>query len=66
MTEREQDLVILWREAGGPEVVPPSRKGFGSRLIQLGLTGTGGVELSYNKSGLAATIKAPLFEVQQS
>lgn len=66
VTEREQDLVILWREAGGPEVVPPSRKGFGSRLIQLGLTGTGGVELSYNKSGLAATIKAPLFEVQQS
>ncbi|WP_136685761.1 GAF domain-containing protein [Falsirhodobacter xinxiangensis] len=64
--EDVQDLVILWREAGGPEVVPPVRRGFGSRLIQLGLTGTGGVDLSYELSGLEATIRAPFVEVQQS
>jgi two-component sensor histidine kinase len=27
-------LKIVWRESGGPTVAPPSRSGFGSKLIQ--------------------------------
>jgi two-component sensor histidine kinase len=30
-------LQLHWRESGGPEVVPPSRRGFGSRLLEGGL-----------------------------
>ncbi|WP_435170032.1 GAF domain-containing protein [Falsirhodobacter sp. 1013] len=66
VSEGERDLVVVWQEAGGPEVHPPTRKGFGSRLIQMGLTGTGGVELSYDPSGFVATIRAPLSELRQS
>lgn len=29
---------LAWRERGGPVVRPPNRKGFGSRLLQQGLT----------------------------
>jgi len=52
---------IVWREVGGPEVVPPSRKGFGSRLLteavprQLG----GRVDLAFEKSGLLCVIAVP-------
>ncbi|MDB6454489.1 GAF domain-containing protein [Falsirhodobacter sp. 20TX0035] len=66
VAEGERDLVLVWQEAGGPEVRPPTRKGFGSRLIQMGLTGTGGVELSYEPSGFIATIRAPLSELQSA
>jgi two-component sensor histidine kinase len=27
-------LSLLWRERGGPEVMPPVRRGFGSRLME--------------------------------
>lgn len=37
-TEDAPRLRIAWTERGGPPVVPPSRKGFGSRLIERGLT----------------------------
>lgn len=30
-------LRLTWREHGGPPVVPPARRGFGSRLIERGL-----------------------------
>ncbi len=32
-------LVLTWTETGGPPVSPPSRRGFGSRLIERGLAG---------------------------
>ncbi len=37
-TDDGPDLRIAWTEIGGPPVVPPSRKGVGSRLIERGLT----------------------------
>lgn len=58
-----------WTERGGPPPTPPSdtaRKGFGSRLISVGLVGTGGVDLRYPPSGFEATMKAPLAQLQQS
>ena len=34
---RDGKLHLDWRESGGPRVVPPSRRGFGSRLLEGGL-----------------------------
>ena len=55
-------LTLTWRESGGPPVVPPSRKGFGSRLIERGLAGAvgGRVALDYRRDGVTCTLSAPL------
>jgi len=51
-----------WRESGGPPVSPPARRGFGSRLIERGLTAEmgGEVRLDFRPEGLVCTIDAPL------
>ncbi|MCX7514715.1 sensor histidine kinase [Frateuria sp. STR12] len=46
------DLQIQWRESGGPAVTTPARPGFGSRLIDMGLSGSGRVERRYPASGV--------------
>jgi len=55
-------LALRWSEHGGPTVVEPQRKGFGSRLITRGLAGDigGDVTLSYEPAGVVCTITAPL------
>lgn len=55
-------LVFTWREAGGPPVSQPTRKGFGTRLIQRSLAAefSGTVDLDYRPEGLVCTIEAPL------
>ncbi|WP_127143308.1 sensor histidine kinase [Pelagibacterium montanilacus] len=54
-------LVLSWREEGGPPVVPPARKGFGTDLIRHGATSEGGeVELDYDAAGLCARITLPI------
>lgn len=58
------ELVLDWRETGGPAPKEPGRQGFGSRLIRMGLIGTGGVEVRFMPQGLDATFKAPLAQVQ--
>ena len=61
----EDQLTLRWREVDGPTVANPSVKGFGSRLIEMGLIGTGGVELRYLSTGFEADFSAPLSQVQQ-
>ena len=58
----EQTVALQWQENGGPEVSPPSRVGFGSRLIKLELTHelNGEVELIYGRGGLTVTMGFPL------
>jgi two-component sensor histidine kinase len=55
-----------WKEAGGPAVTPPTRKGFGSRLIERELaTSLGGdVRISYEATGLILRLAAPLSALQ--
>ncbi|MBI5131146.1 MAG: GAF domain-containing protein [Rhodopseudomonas palustris] len=60
----EGEFVLRWREAGGPEVVFPSRQGFGSRLLKMGLAGTGGAQLHYHPAGLEAEFRASLAELR--
>ena len=61
----EDMLSMVWTETGGPPALRPSSKGFGSRLISMGLIGTGDVELRYDPSGLTAFMQAPLSQMQQ-
>ncbi len=56
---------LRWRETGGPEVAPPTRQGFGSRLLKMGLAGTGGARVTYHQSGVEADFVAPLAELQK-
>ncbi len=56
----EPTLVLTWTEAGGPAAVAPERRGFGSRLIAMGLVGTGRVKTAYEPGGFDATFEAPL------
>jgi signal transduction histidine kinase len=55
-------VVIEWRESGGPEVSTPTRRGFGSRLIERGLAHefSGECELRFRPEGLHCRIRLPL------
>ncbi|TQX83415.1 GAF domain-containing protein [Rhizobium sp. rho-13.1] len=57
-------LSMVWTESGGPEISEPIRRGFGSRLIRMGIAGTGHAEKSYLPSGFTATFSAPMAAVQ--
>lgn len=55
-------LHIEWREHDGPAVVPPKRRGFGSRLVERGLaTELGGrASIVFDPQGIVCTITASL------
>jgi PAS domain S-box-containing protein len=55
-------LTLHWEERGGPTVTPPTRKGFGTRLLEdILIRDLGGsTELYYDPSGLRCTITAAL------
>ncbi|WP_148219479.1 sensor histidine kinase [Azospirillum sp. B510] len=62
---RDEDggaLVLLWRESGGPRVEPPTRRGFGSRLIERGLAHEldGDVVLAFDPAGVQCRLTIPL------
>jgi two-component sensor histidine kinase len=54
-------LILRWQEKGGPPVTPPTRKGFGSRVIERGLPHEleGTVNLEYPVDGVNCTINVP-------
>ena len=55
-------LHIEWIESGGPKVLAPTRRGFGSRLIDIGLVrGLGAsVDRDFAKTGVRCLIAIPL------
>lgn len=55
-------LTITWRETGGPPVAVPTRRGFGSRLIERNARHdlAGDAKLSYASDGFTAEISIPL------
>jgi PAS domain S-box-containing protein len=55
-------LSIEWTELGGPLVLPPERRGFGSRIVELALPNElgGEVEVDYRAEGLRCRIRSPL------
>ena len=54
------ELTVNWRESGGPTVQTPKRRGFGSRLIERGLSAPlgGHARLSFEPQGLQCEIVA--------
>ena len=62
-TEVRNDVdtfVFRWTEKGGPGVFARTRRGFGSRLIEMGLMGSGHAEMDFRPEGLVAELTAPL------
>jgi PAS domain S-box-containing protein len=55
-------LLMKWQEKDGPLVVPPKRRGFGTRLIERSLAQelNGSVEITFAPTGVICTINAPL------
>jgi two-component sensor histidine kinase len=55
-------LTLEWRESGGPSVKEPRRRGYGTRLINGGVTQElgGTVRLAFDPAGLRCTIDVPL------
>ena len=55
-------LHLEWAETGGPPVEKPTRRGFGSRLIERGLARelSAEVDLVFDRSGVRCTIDMPL------
>lgn len=58
--EPDQSLHFAWVEIGGPRVTPPTRTGFGSRLISALVQGDlkGEVETIFSPTGINVAIKA--------
>jgi PAS domain S-box-containing protein len=59
---RDRELHLHWAETGGPPVSPPTRRGFGSRLIERSLRRDldGEATLEFRPEGLRCTARAPL------
>ncbi|SDE84797.1 sensor histidine kinase [Limimaricola pyoseonensis] len=55
-------LTLLWEERGGPEVTPPTRRGFGLRLIerQVAMEFGGRAEVEFLPEGLSCRIEMVL------
>jgi PAS domain S-box-containing protein len=60
-------LWFRWEETGGPLVTPPTKRGFGSRLIEHSFRrhAGGGVKLEYPASGVRLSVKFPLGSLQR-
>lgn len=57
-------LSLVWEEHGGPEVKAPTRRGFGTRMIERGLAAElgGTVKIDFRSTGLVCAVDAPLPE----
>jgi len=56
-------LEMWWIERGGPEAMPPTRKGFGSRMIERALRGEGsGAEFDFSPDGLRFRLRLALHD----
>jgi len=60
------DVRMTWAERGGPPAVEPTRRGFGSRIIRMGLTGAGGTTLRYGDEGLTVDLFASADQLRQA
>ena len=62
--EDKQRLRLSWTERGGPPVQPPTRRSFGTRMMEsLGQQLNGTVELAYEPSGFRYALDVPLGSV---
>ena len=57
-----KEVLLKWQESGGPPVAPPSRKGFGTMLIEkvLAYEAEGDAKLEFLPAGVAFVFRLPL------
>ena len=60
-TNDDAGLTLTWHETGGPPVIPPLRRGFGSTLIERALAiETGGqTSLRFDRAGVVCEVRLP-------
>lgn len=56
------DFAFRWKESGGPAVTPPTRRGFGSRLVDKIVAGyfAGSAKLAYEPDGVLFELRGEL------
>ncbi|EDL48481.1 HWE histidine kinase domain-containing protein [Erythrobacter sp. SD-21] len=61
LDEMRESFFFSWTESGGPTVKPPTRKGFGSSLLEKGLASDlgGSITLDYRPEGLVCRFVGP-------
>lgn len=65
-TKDGRELRLQWSESGGPAVVAPAERGFGTRLIEDSLLAHGGeASIEYGARGLSCELRLPLPEPKQ-
>jgi two-component sensor histidine kinase/FixJ family two-component response regulator len=63
--DEKQRLRLTWTERGGPEVSPPIRRSFGTRMMEsLGQQLNGHVRLAYEPSGFVYALDVPLGSIK--
>jgi two-component sensor histidine kinase/CheY-like chemotaxis protein len=61
MDDENRRLRLTWTERGGPSVRPPTRRSFGTRMMEsLGQQLSGQVRLTYDPSGFVYVLDVPL------
>ncbi|RYG98742.1 MAG: PAS domain S-box protein [Alphaproteobacteria bacterium] len=61
----EPIIEATWSESGGPKVVAPTKKGFGSKLVSASLASFGELTVDYLETGLIVKLLAPLEKLQR-
>jgi two-component sensor histidine kinase len=66
-TAADERFKLRWKESGGPLVQEPTRKSFGSRLIEQALPGQlqGEARLKFEPEGLSCEVNIPLTIMQE-
>jgi two-component sensor histidine kinase len=66
--DRTPTFSLSWQESDGPLVTAPTKKGFGSRLIERVWVGDfgGDVEIAYEPSGVICRLSAPMENLRQA
>lgn len=61
----DETFTLKWEEKDGPPVSEPTQKGFCSRLIRMGIAGTGKVSKRYDPSGFVAVFQLPMSVIRE-
>ena len=56
-------FVLYWEETGGPIVIPPTRTGYGCKIVEGTMRRIGKHQIEYAPSGLKYRIEAPIEKV---
>lgn len=65
-TAKDGFFRMHWRESNGPAAQPPSKTGFGMRLIRRGLSAAGSVDCRYETAGFEMELSAPVRDLLSS